>query len=271
MKLACNTRIVSGDTIGEKISKIATFGFEGVELRLLEEDLHPKKVDEILQAIEESTLKPSSTICITKGFMVPLDSRENLEIKIASARASLDVSARLGTGVFVTPEYRPQNPLPLWDGPRPTTSLEEDLIYTLMSEVAEYAEKVNGLVLLEPINRYENHYYYRIQEVMELIEKIKSEKLKIVIDFFHMNLEEPSIPESILKGAGYIRHVQLGDSNRLLPGKGHTDFVSGFAALRQIGYDGYLALECQVPKNPSEELPDCVRYLRECLEKSKSS
>jgi sugar phosphate isomerase/epimerase len=56
------------------------------------------------------------------------------------------------------------------------------------------------------------------------------------------------------------------DSNRLLPGRGHTDFVSGFTALRQIGYDGYMALECQVPKNHSEELSNCVRYLRHCLD-----
>jgi sugar phosphate isomerase/epimerase len=263
--------MVPGDTFAEKLSKIAAFGFEGVEVRLLEEDMHPKKLDDILKALEESQIKPSSTVCITKGFMVPLDSKENLEIKLGSARASLDVSARLGVGVFVTPEYRPQNPLPLWDGPKPMTSLEKELLYTLMAEVAEYAEKVNTLALLEPINRYENHFYYRIQDVMELIDKVASNRLKIVMDFFHMNLEEPDIPESILKGAGYIQHVQLGDSNRLLPGRGHTDFVSGFAALRQIGYDGYMALECQVPKNPSEELPECVHYLSQCLEKSKDT
>jgi sugar phosphate isomerase/epimerase len=260
--------MVPGDTFAEKLSNIAAFGFEGVEVRLLEDDMHPNKLEEIEKAIEESILKPSSTICITKGFMVPLDSKENLEIKVASARASLDVSARLGVGVFVTPEYRPQNPLPLWDGPRPMTTFEEELLYTLMAEVAEYAEKVKGMALLEPINRYENHFYYRIQDVKKLIDKVSSSRLKIVIDFFHMNLEEPNIAESIRNGIGFIQHVQLGDSNRLLPGRGHTDFVSGFAALRQIGYEGYMALECQVPKNPSEELPECVRYLRRCINKS---
>ena len=268
MKLACNTRMVPGNTFAEKLSNIAAFGFEGVEVRLLEEDMQSDKLDEIVQAIEESVLKPSSAVCITKGFMVPLDSKENLEIKIASARASLDISARLGIGAFVTPEYRPQNPLPLWDGPRQMTKFEEELLYHLMSEVAEYAEKVNGLALLEPINRYETHFYFRIQDVKGLINKVASNRLKIVIDFFHMNLEEPNIAESIRSGVGFIQHVQLGDSNRLLPGRGHTDFVSGFTALRQIGYDGYMALECQVPKNPSEELPQCVRYLRQCIDES---
>jgi sugar phosphate isomerase/epimerase len=141
------------------------FWIRGVEVRLLEEEMHSDKLDEIEQAIEESILKPSSTICITKGFMVPLDSKENLEIKIASARASLDISARLGVGTFVTPEYRPQNPLPLWDGPRAMTKFEEELLYHLLAEVAEYAEKVNALALLEPINRYETYFIFRIQDV----------------------------------------------------------------------------------------------------------
>jgi sugar phosphate isomerase/epimerase len=88
------------------------------------------------------------------------------------------------------------------------------------------------------------------------------------VDFFHMSIEEPDIAASIESAAGFVRHVQVGDSNRQLPGYGHTDFTSGFAALRRIGYDGYLALECRIPDDPEQELPACVRYLSQCLEDS---
>jgi sugar phosphate isomerase/epimerase len=271
MKLACNIRLVPGETYAEKCALIASYGFEGVELRFLEEDTLPEKVDELENALAHANLRPASIVTINPGFMVPLDSKENLAIKIASAKAAMDLSARFGVGAFVTPEYRAQTPLPLWNGPRRWTQPEEELLYSLMSETAIYAEKVNGFALLEPINRYETHFYYSIQDVMTLIDKVGSRRLKIVIDFFHMNLEEPNIAESICHGAGYIAHVQLGDSNRLLPGRGHTDFVSGFRALNQIGYDRFLALECQVPENPDEELPRCVRNLRGCIEASRTA
>ncbi|MBS7648555.1 sugar phosphate isomerase/epimerase, partial [Candidatus Bathyarchaeota archaeon] len=67
------------------------------------------------------------------------------------------------------------------------------------------------------------------------------------------------------RAGGYIMHVHLADSNRLLPGYGHTDFKSGFLSLKKIGYKNFMALECGIPGNPEEELPKCVKYLRSLL------
>ncbi len=268
MKLACNIHLVPGTTYFEKLSAITRYGFEGVELRLLDEDCRPENLEAIEKAIDESNLKVASVVPVLQGFSTPLDSKENLEIKKKNARVSLDLSARFGAGAFITPEYKPQSPLPLWNGPRPLSPLETELLYSLMSEAADYAEKVNGMALLEPINRYETHYYFSIQDVRKVIDNVGSNRLKIVCDFFHMNLEEADIAESICNGAGYIAHVQLGDSNRLLPGRGHMNFVPGFAALNKIGYDRYMALECQIPKDPEKEFPECVRYLQQCLKAS---
>lgn len=266
MKLACNIRLVPGESYFEKLTSIARYGFDGVELRLTEADLHPENLYEIEEAVSRSGVQVASIVVITKGFSTPLDSKENLEIKKVGAHEALDLSARFEAGVFLTPEYRPQTPLPLWNGPHHMTPGDEELLYLWLSDAAEYAEKVGAFALLEPINRYETHYYHRIPDAIRVIDKVASAKLKIVIDFFHMNIEEANIAESICKGAEYIAHVQLGDSNRLLPGNGHIDFVPGFKALRQIGYDRYMALECQVPNEPEVELPRCVEYLHNCIE-----
>jgi sugar phosphate isomerase/epimerase len=268
LKLACNSRMVPGETFLEKFRAIARYGFEGVELRLLESDLSPETLADIEDSLSISNIRVASLVILAHGFGLPLNSQENLEFKTKGARALLELSARFHAGVFIAPEYQPQTPLPLWNGPQPMTSQDEEWLYSLLSATAEYAEKVNGFALLEPINRYETHFYHRIQEAKAVIDRVKSSRIKIVIDFFHMNLEEANIPESIYQGAGYISHVQLGDSNRLLPGRGHTDFTSGFRALRQIGYDRYMALECQIPQDPEEELPRSVRYLRGCIEDS---
>ena len=83
-----------------------------------------------------------------------------------------------------------------------------------------------------------------------------------------MNLEEASITGAIVNAGSHIGHVHLGDNNRLLPGQGSIDFTSGFKALRKVGYRGFLALECIIPKNLDIELSECVRFLRRCISES---
>ena len=80
-------------------------------------------------------------------------------------------------------------------------------------------------------------------------------------DFFHMNIEEADIAASLVAVAQYLGHVHLADSNRSLPGLGHLDFHRPFCALRESGFDGWLALECSVPGNPSETLLAACRFL----------
>jgi sugar phosphate isomerase/epimerase len=84
-------------------------------------------------------------------------------------------------------------------------------------------------------------------------------------DFFHMNIEEADIAKSIEDAGSYIMHVHLADSNRLLPGYGHTDFKSGFNALKKINYRNFMALECRIPGDPDIELPKCVKYLKSLI------
>jgi sugar phosphate isomerase/epimerase len=81
-------------------------------------------------------------------------------------------------------------------------------------------------------------------------------------DLFHMNIEEDDIAGAIRRADGYLAHVHLADSNRLQPGAGHTDFAPALAALRDIGFEGYLALECGIDGDPQTVLPQVVRTLR---------
>jgi sugar phosphate isomerase/epimerase len=65
-----------------------------------------------------------------------------------------------------------------------------------------------------------------------------------------MNIEERSIPGSILANGDLLNHVHLSDSNRLAPGLGHIDFAEVLQALVEIGYGGSLAFEL-IPSLPN--------------------
>jgi 5-keto-L-gluconate epimerase len=117
-------------------------------------------------------------------------------------------------------------------------------------ECLEYKPEVT--LTLEPINRYETALYNDTRSAMEVIDKTGRSNLKMLVDTFHMNIEERDIIESILHAKGYISHVHFADSNRWAPGCGHIDFSEILDALEDIGYQGAVSAEI-LPKPTPEE------------------
>ncbi|MDF1479219.1 hypothetical protein PYV02_09015 [Leifsonia sp. H3M29-4] len=77
-----------------------------------------------------------------------------------------------------------------------------------------------------------------------------------------MSLEEVSIPAALRRVSGWLAHVRLGDSNRLEPGAGHTVWTEVLSALDEIGYDGWLAMECMLSEEATVVLPRVSALLR---------
>jgi sugar phosphate isomerase/epimerase len=91
---------------------------------------------------------------------------------------------------------------------------------------------------------------------------IGSPGLAVIADTFHMSIEEANIGASIRAAGDRIKHVQLGDSNRLEPGAGHYDWAETLDALEEIGYEGWLAMECGLSGPPAEVLPRVAELLK---------
>ncbi len=96
---------------------------------------------------------------------------------------------------------------------------------------------------LEPINRYETDLVNTAAEAMALVDEVGSDRVGLLLDTFHMNIEEPSIEESIRTCGDRIFHFHVADSNRRHPGAGHLDFASILRALEETGYEGYVSGE----------------------------
>jgi sugar phosphate isomerase/epimerase len=110
-------------------------------------------------------------------------------------------------------------------------------------EAADYAMEID----LEPVNRYELGYHSRVQEIIEVIGRIDRPNVRILLDTFHMNIEEASISAAVVQAAPLLGHLHLADSNRLAPGRGHFNFSEFFALLKAVGYEGDVAVEAFVP------------------------
>ena len=98
-------------------------------------------------------------------------------------------------------------------------------------------------VMLEPINRYETDFVRTAEEGLQLIDEVGSSSLRLLLDCFHMNIEEQNLAAAIRRAGDRLGYVHLVDSNRRAPGQGHVNFKEVFEALDEIGYDGPLVAE----------------------------
>jgi len=247
----------------EKFDNLEKYGFDGIEIWAMS-GVGSELEKEIKEAASESKVKPSSVIVVNEAFYRPLDSEEAKQAKAEAIKEGLRLAAAIGTVSLLVPEYGPQLPPPIFMLP-PLGEAEKGLLLRLLAEVGRYARGVGATLVLEPINRYETRFFHTLEDAVGICKQVGIPNVKIMADTFQMSIEERNIAESIRRAGKYIRHVHLSDSGRLLPGHGNIDFKAIFAALKEIGYEGYMALECAIPGKPEEELPRCVEYLRKCM------
>ena len=100
-------------------------------------------------------------------------------------------------------------------------------------ECAEWTE-ANGIpLLIEPINRYETNWIYTAQDGCDLIDRIGVNSVKLLLDTFHMNIEESSIVNAIIKTGDRLGYVHFADNTRHAPGQGQTDFKQYSLSFRE--------------------------------------
>ena len=116
-------------------------------------------------------------------------------------------------------------------------------------------------IALEPITRYETTLINNAEQGMDLIEKVGAENMGLLLDTFHMNIEEPVIEESIRRCGDRIFHFHVADSNRWYPGAGHLDFPSVLKALYATGYQGFISGEFQPNPDADTAAEKSIAYL----------
>lgn len=119
------------------------------------------------------------------------------------------------------------------------TSRLVDSLQILGKEAAQCGTQL----LYEPLNRYETNFACTLAAGVALLDRVGEPSLKLLADLFHMNIEESSTPQAIREHAAHIGHVHFADNNRRAVGYGQSDIAAAIAALKDVGYDGYLSAE----------------------------
>lgn len=108
---------------------------------------------------------------------------------------------------------------------------------------AAYTDSIGLPLLIEPINRYETNWIHSAADGLRMLDAIDIGSVKLLLDTFHMNIEEANIIEAIKETGDRLGYVHFADNTREPPGQGQIDFYSILATLEEMGYKGPVVTE----------------------------
>ena len=226
-----------GDLLGAARAA-AELGFEGMELSIKgPEELSERELGILLNhyGLELAAIASGRIYLDEKATLSDPEPEARLRVVERLTRL-IDLAATFGAPVIVGLLEADC----LIEGDRSKTT---QALVTSMQQVAEHACRRGIDVLLEAINRYETPLLNTAAQAIDVVHRVGSPNVKVLLDVFHMNIEELSIAEAIRSAGDRLGHLHVADSNRLAPGMGHVDFAEIAAALGDIGYQGWVSGE----------------------------
>jgi sugar phosphate isomerase/epimerase len=269
MRLAIQQTLLPGVNSTEKFYRAREWGLDGIEIALGGLDApFPDCADDLFEAARAADIRLCSVCTTGEHDLVPPDAAER-EYRVSNLAELLRACTVVGAAGVVTVHARKGI----------AREVAEETAITALRAILDADADGSAALFLEPLNRYETDYLRTLREAEDLAVRAAergtttgSGRVLTVGDLFHMNIEERSIAGAIRQRYARLGHLHLADSNRLLPGHGHTDFVEIFAACQEIGFNGWMALECAIPGDGNDtetleyHLTRCVKYLRRAWE-----
>lgn len=264
MKLSCQEGLIPGETFAEKLRNLERYGFEGVELnggRLND----AAGFEERKAALKDSPVRASS-ICGGCPAELLHPDRNRRQTCADALKRHLDYAAELGAvGPITVPIFNGNDRLPDLSPWKTRAEAEKKLLLAMLQTLAPHAEQAGVAVLLEPLNRYESNSLPQQKDGAVIVRTLGSRGVRLMSDVFHMHIEETDSPATLREVGDCIGHVHLADNTRKEPGSGDIDFRAIMAALKDVGFTGYMAFECGLSGPAEEVLPRSVAYLKECI------
>lgn len=261
VRLAAQESTLPGATLQDQFQVALDCGFDGIELSGKGGGVFAGRAAE-LRAAREAGVVMCSAVMHTPTFLGSFDPADR-QTAIDDLKDLLRTVVEAGGLGIVSPNAFGafSRKLPPFTPPR---SQEESrrLLVEALTELGAYAVEVGSTLFLEPLNRYEDYLVNTLSDAVSVVEEVGSPGVAVIADTYHMSIEEADCAESLREAGSHVRHVQLGDSNRLEPGAGHYDWPATLRALSDIGYDGWLAMECGLSGPTEEVLPRVSALLR---------
>lgn len=164
---------------------------------------------------------------------------------IAYLRGCIDVAAAVGSPHVAGPMFSATGRAELLE-PAERQARWQNSVESLRA-VADYAADRGVRLAIEPLNRFETDMVNTVEQGLNLCDDIGRENVGLLVDTFHMNIEEKDIADAVRKAGSRIFHVQVSENDRGTPGSGHVPWGTFFQSLQDIKYSGQIVVESFLP------------------------
>jgi D-psicose/D-tagatose/L-ribulose 3-epimerase len=242
------------ESIDELFPKISEMGYDVVEIAV--EDPSLIDVKKVKKALELYGLK--ATICGAFGASRDLTSADTSvhENCFSYIEASLDLCVALDAGFFGGPMYSAVGKARMISAEQ--RKAEWNLAVKNLRKVCLMAEARNLKIALEPLNRFESDLINTAEDVLRLVNDIDHPAAQIMLDGFHMSIEERDVEQAIITAGDKLIHLQVSENYRGTPGTGQTPWYAYRKGLEAINYKGTVTIESFTPNN--KELAGAVCF-----------
>jgi D-psicose/D-tagatose/L-ribulose 3-epimerase len=215
-------------------------GFDGVEVPLFDvsDAAHYRNLGALLDDIG---LERTAVAIIPDEAHSPVSPQPaHRQGAIDHLRRVIDCGAALGAQVLAGPWFQP---LGQFTGERPSES-ELEHCAEVHRQVLPAMREAGLIPALEPLNRFEAYLLNTCEQAAAYAARV-GDGFGILYDTFHANIEEkdPLAALKLLHASGALTHVHISENDRGTPGRGHAPLRETIAALRHLGYDGWLTIE----------------------------
>jgi sugar phosphate isomerase/epimerase len=252
--------LLRGDICGN-IRAATELGYQGLEVHIREDT--PLDYEKINQTVIEQGTKIAAIVTgrlNTQG-----------KVNLIDDRPYITGAALEGMGKYITMAANLKTDLIIgWiKGRIPDGAESRSYLVRLagnLGRICREAAEQGVRVFVEVINRYEVNIFTTAQETVHFLEQWKIPNCYVHLDTFHMNIDETDPIEAIRLCGKRLGYFHVADNTRLYPGSGTLNFGQYFSVLKEIGYEGFVSVECQPIPDGRTAAQKALRFLKQCEE-----
>jgi len=245
-------------SLRERAMLVHRLGYDGIELG-------PEWLNQPVEAIQEQIAGTGAAVSAIVGSIALLDTDpQKRAAGVELDRQRLRMARQLGADcVIEVPVFGP-NKYPDLSPIMTAREVEEKLLVAGLKQLADDVRQSGIILLLEPCNHKETHFMNRQDQAAATIDAVGAPGFRTLSDFYHMQIEERDIGETLTRYGKYTAYVHLADGEkRTEPGSLPFDYRPGFRALKKWGYAGWLTVESRATDDPESALGRALRYLKQ--------
>jgi D-psicose/D-tagatose/L-ribulose 3-epimerase len=241
--IGANTWIWVSPLTDERLASIAprvrAFGFDVIELPIENlGDWDPARAREVLHKNQLS-----ATTCAVMSPDRDLVSGDSAVVESTQAylNGAIDAAAAVGAKTFAGPIYSPVGKTWAMNASERASAVSR--LVENLRPVADQAAKRGVTLAVEPLNRFETSFMNTAEQVMEVVDRVRSPSVGVLLDTFHMNIEERDPAAAIRTCGGHLAHFHACGCDRGAPGGDQIPWPRMASALRDVGYRGPIVIE----------------------------